>query len=180
VPKGDVLLQRVMIIGSAGSGKSTLSQALGRILDLPVIHLDKYYWKPNWVPTPNDEWDEVVEQLAMKEQWIIDGNYSRTLDIRILRADLIIFMDMPRWLCMYGILKRRVMYHNKTRGDLNEGCPEKIDFEFVKWVWNYRKRSRGKTIEKLEKVKEHKRVIVLRSRKEAADFIAGMKQEALA
>jgi adenylate kinase family enzyme len=161
----------VIILGSAGSGKSTLSQKLSVILSLPVIHLDKYFWMPNWVQTPNEEWDKIVEDFTMEEQWIIDGNYSRTMDIRIKRADLIIYLDMPRWLCLYQIFKRRIMYHKKTRPDMNEECPEKIDFEFVKWVWNYRRRSRIKTLEKLDQVKNQKEVIILKSRKQVDEFI---------
>jgi len=164
-------MNRVMVLGSAGSGKSTLSQKLGPILGLPVIHLDQHYWKPNWVGTPNEEWDEVVLELTMREQWIIDGNYSRTIDKRMERADLIIFLDMPRWLCLYRVLKRRIMYHNKTRPDMNEECPEKIDFEFVKWVWNYRKRSRVNTLRRLEQVEKHKEVIILNTRKQVDEFI---------
>ncbi|MCL6604602.1 MAG: DNA topology modulation protein [Paenibacillus sp.] len=166
-------MNRVLVLGSGGSGKSTLSQNLSKILHLPVIHLDKHFWKPNWVPTPNDEWDKVVESFTMKEQWIIDGNYSRTMDIRISRADLIIYLDMPRWLCMYRILKRRVMYHKKSRPDMNEECPEKIDFEFIKWVWNYRKRSRIKTIEKLELVqaKNQKQIIIVKTQKQVKELI---------
>jgi adenylate kinase family enzyme len=164
-------MNRVIVIGSAGSGKSTLSQKLSKILNLPVIHLDKYFWKPNWVQTPNEEWDMLVEDFTMEEQWIIDGNYSRTMDMRIKRADLIIYLDMPRWLCLYRVLKRRLMYHKKTRPDMNEECPEKIDFEFVKWVWNYRKRSRMKTLEKLDQVKNQKDVIIVKSRKQIDEFI---------
>ena len=169
-------MNRVMIIGSAGSGKSTLAQKLSNILNLPVIHLDKYYWKSNWVPTPNDEWDTIVEQFAMEEQWIMDGNYSRTLDIRLSQVDLIIYLDMPRWLCLYRIIKRRVMYHKKTRPDMNEQCEEKIDYEFIKWVWNYRKRSRKSTLEKLDQVKDNKEVMIVNNRKQVDDVLIRLRK----
>lgn len=120
-------MDRVIVIGCAGSGKSTLSQKLHTTLQLPVIHLDTYYWKANWQATANEEWDAKVNDFALIDRWIIDGNYSRTLDIRIKRADLIVFLDMPRWLCMYRIIKRRIQYHGKTRPDLNKDCPEKLD-----------------------------------------------------
>ncbi|MGF7050704.1 adenylate kinase family enzyme [Paenibacillus sp. DS2015] len=169
-------MKRVIVLGSAGSGKSTLTQKLSEILKLPVIHLDKYYWKPNWEPTSNEEWDEVVRGFTMKEQWIIDGNYSRTLDIRIQRADLIIYLDMPTSLCIYRVLKRRLMYHKKSRPDMNEECPEKLDWEFFRWVWNYRKRSRMKTINKLESVRTQKQIIIVKSRKEVFDLINRLEQ----
>ncbi|WP_306795338.1 AAA family ATPase [Cohnella sp. GbtcB17] len=101
-------MNRILIIGSAGSGKSTLSQRISEELKLPVIHLDKYYWKPNWVPTPNEEWDNFVIEATNQEQWIMDGNYTRTLDLRLKRADTVIFLDLSRWLCLYRIIKRRI------------------------------------------------------------------------
>ncbi|MDT9718609.1 DNA topology modulation protein [Paenibacillus sp. ClWae2A] len=164
-------MNRILVIGSGGSGKSTLSQKLSNILDLPVIHLDTYFWNPKWVPKPNEEWDKIVEQFTNGDHWIIDGNYSRTMDIRIKKADLIIFLDMPRLLCSYRIIKRRIMYHNKTRPDMNAGCKEKLDWEFIKWVWNYRTRSRMNTIKELEQVKEHQQVIIIKTRKQVNELI---------
>ncbi|TCZ71832.1 DNA topology modulation protein [Paenibacillus albiflavus] len=170
-------MNRILVIGSGGSGKSTLSQKLSKILNLPVIHLDTYFWNPNWIPKPNDEWDMLVEQFTNKDQWIIDGNYSRTMDIRIKKADLIIFLDMPRLLCIYRIIKRRIMYHKKTRPDMNKECPEKIDWEFVKWVWNYRKRSRMNTIKKLEQIRENQQVIIIKTRKQVDQLIDRLEKE---
>lgn len=164
-------MNRIMVIGSAGSGKSTLAQKLGEMFNLPVIHLDKYFWRPNWVPTPNNDWDKIVEEITMEEQWIIDGNYSRTMDIRMKRADLIIYLDMPRRLCMYRIFKRRAMYHKRSRPDMNEDCPEKLDLDFIKWVWNYRKRSRIQTLERLAQVKNQKKIIIVQTRKEVDRLI---------
>lgn len=170
-------MKRVMVIGCSGSGKSTLSRKLHSLLRLPVIHLDRHYWKPAWTPTSNEEWDSQVEAFAMREQWIIDGNYSRTLEQRMRRADLIVLLDMPRWLCLYRVLKRRIQYHGKTRPDLNEDCPEKLDFEFLKWIWNYRKRSRAQTLDKLEQVKGHTEVVIIRSGQQLRAFIARLETE---
>jgi adenylate kinase family enzyme len=168
-------MNRILVIGSAGSGKSTISQELSKTTDLPIIHLDRYYWKPNWVPTPSEEWDHFVEEAANQEQWIMDGNYSRTLDLRLKRADAIIFLDMPRILCIYRIIKRRIKYHGKTRPDLNEECPEKLDWAFFVWVWNYKKRSRTKIMKKIETVKDQKQVIILRTRKKVNEFLDRIK-----
>ncbi|WP_074087960.1 DNA topology modulation protein [Paenibacillus sp. P32E] len=173
--KGETV-DRILVIGSGGSGKSTLSRKLGGILKLPVIHLDTYFWNANWVPKENAEWDQIVERFTYEDQWIIDGNYSRTMDSRIKRADLIVFLDMPRVLCMYRIFKRRIMYHKKARPDMNEECPEKIDWDFVKWVWNYRTRSRKNTIKKLERIQEPQQVITLKTRKQVDEFIRSLEQ----
>ncbi|MBB3129506.1 adenylate kinase family enzyme [Paenibacillus rhizosphaerae] len=171
------MTNRIAIIGSAGSGKSTLSQKLGEILSLPVVHLDRFYWKPNWTPTANDEWDEFVKDAVSEDQWIIDGNYTRTLGIRLNEADAVIFLDMPRLLCIYRIMKRRIRYHGKTRPDLNEECPEKLDWAFFIWVWNYKKRSRSKVMEALEQVKGRKQVVILKSRKEVQEFLDQVKND---
>ncbi|MGV7117717.1 DNA topology modulation protein [Paenibacillus kyungheensis] len=164
-------MDRLIVIGCSGSGKSTLSQKLHKILQLPIIHLDRYYWQANWQATEQEAWDQKVTEFALTDRWIIDGNYSRTLDIRIERADVIVFLDMPRWLCMYRIVKRRIQYHGRTRPDLNEDCPEKLDIGFLKWVWNYRKRNRIKTLEKLKQVKEHQKVVIIRNKKQLEEWI---------
>lgn len=168
-------MNRILVIGSAGSGKSTLSQQLSERLQLPIIHLDKYYWKPNWIATPDEEWDQFIAEATSQEQWIMDGNYSRTLDLRIKRADAIIFLDMPRLLCIYRIIKRRIRYHGKTRPDLNEECPEKLDWAFFIWVWNYKKRSRMRVIEMLELVKGEKEIIIVETRKQVKELMNRVK-----
>ncbi|MNV61597.1 topology modulation protein [compost metagenome] len=139
--------------------------------------MDTYYWNADWVPKPNEEWNNIVEQFINEEHWIMDGNYSRTMDIRINKADLIIFLDMPRLLCIYRIIKRRIIYHKKSRPDMNQECPEKLDWDFVKWVWNYRKKGRVNTIKKLEQIKGRKEVVILRTRKEMDEFIGKVEKE---
>lgn len=168
-------MNRILVIGSAGSGKSTLSQQLSEQLQLPIVHLDKYYWKPNWIPTPNEEWDQFIIEATNQEQWIMDGNYSRTLDLRMKRADAIIFLDMPRLLCIYRIIKRRIRYHGKTRSDLNEECPEKLDWAFFVWVWNYKKKNRTRVMEKLESVKGQKEIIIVKTRKQVKELMKRIK-----
>ncbi|HAY33671.1 MAG TPA: DNA topology modulation protein [Ignavibacteria bacterium] len=168
-------MKRILVFGNGGSGKSTLSVTLGDLLHLPVIHLDKYFWQPNWIATPVDDWNIIVESFSDSEEWIIDGNYSRTMNIRIKRADLIIFLDMPNMLCLYRIFKRRIKYNRKTRPDMNEECTEKLDLEFIKWVWNFKKRNRAKILDKLEVASKTKRIIILKNRKQVNEFIEGLK-----
>lgn len=163
-----------MIIGSGGAGKSTLAKQLGEKLGLPVYHLDVYYWNPGWVPTSNEEWDLFLEELVKNDSWIIDGNYGRTYDIRMRRADIIILLDYSRWLTIFRVIKRRMMYHGKTRPDMNKGCPEALDLDFLKWVWNFRKTRIPGIMEKLHHYKD-KRIIILKSPKEARSFLDQIK-----
>jgi len=161
--------KRVTIMGSSGSGKSTLAAKLSGITGIPVIHLDRLFWNPGWIQTPNDEMDNKVIKAVAKDRWIIDGNYSRTLDIRIARADTLIFIDFNRYICMYRILKRCIKNYGKTRYDLGEGCPDKLDWPFLKWVWGYPKHSRKMILEKI--YQSGKNIVHLKSRKDVARFI---------
>lgn len=95
-------MERVAIIGPGGAGKSTLARQLGAITGVPVIHLDREHWKPGWVETPAAEWEERVRELAAAERWIIDGNYGGTLDVRLDRADTVVFLDFGRFRCLRG------------------------------------------------------------------------------
>src|SRR5690349_18913828 len=99
-------MKRVVVIGSGGSGKSTFSRELGRATGIPVIHLDREFWRPGWEETPKDEWNALVAELLAGESWIMDGNFGGTREMRMQAADTIIFLDLPRRVCLYRILKR--------------------------------------------------------------------------
>jgi len=167
--------RRIMILGSAGSGKSTLATKLSEIIGAPVIHLDQLFWNSGWVETPSEIMSERAISAASNESWIIDGNYSRTLEYRMERADSIIFIDFNRYFCIYRVFKRWIKNHGKTRPDMGEGCPEKIDLPFLKWIWNYPKRTRNDTLEKI--YNSGKTVYHLRSRREVRAFIQKAEQE---
>lgn len=164
-------MKKIMIIGPGGSGKSTLAVKLGSITNIPLYHLDALFWRPGWVPTPNDEWDEIQRELVKKDTWIIDGNYGRTMGIRMSAADTIIFFDLPRWVPVYRAMKRRIQYHGKTRPDLTEGCNEKIDWQFLKWIWNYKRTRRPTILDQLKKHSDTKTTVVLRTRGDVSRFI---------
>ena len=170
-------MKRIIIIGSGGAGKSTLAKQFGEELKLPVHHLDAYYWKPGWTPTPNDEWDKFQETLVLNDKWIIDGNYGRTLDIRMKKADVIILLDFSRWITVFRVIKRRIMYHGKTRPDLNKDCPESLDMEFIKWVWNFRKTRIPGIIEKLRQYSKDKdkTILILKSPKDVRQLLNNVK-----
>jgi adenylate kinase family enzyme len=168
-------LTRIMIIGSGGSGKSTFAAELGKLAQLPVYHLDAYYWRPGWVATPNEEWDQFLKQLVLEDEWIIDGNYGRTLEIRMNKSDVIIFFDLPPWITTYRVIKRRIKYHGKTRPDLNEGCPEQLDWDFIKWVWNFRRTRRPGILEKLRIHGEDKKIIIFKNTTEVRELLRAVK-----
>ena len=116
-------MNRILIIGCAGSGKSTFAKKLHTLIDCELIHLDRIFWKPGWVRTPKNEWRKMQNELVTKESWIIDGNYHNTMDIRLSRADTVIFFDFPRILCLWNALKRSFKGHifNAKRDDMADG-----------------------------------------------------------
>jgi adenylate kinase family enzyme len=166
---------KITVIGSGGSGKTTFSVKLGECLSVPVYHLDAFYWKPGWVKTPNDEWDSLQKDLVRKDEWIIDGNYERTLDIRLNASDTVIFFDISPWICLYRVVKRYVKYRGKTRPDLNERCPESLDLEFLRWILDFRKTKRPEILEKLRKCSDHTRVIIVRTPGEVKRLLSDIK-----
>lgn len=135
-------MERVMIIGCGGAGKSTLARQLGEVTGLPVVHLDKLFWKSGWVESSKAEIDEKIRQAAACPRWIMDGNYNRTLEQRLERADTVIYLDFPRMVCLWGVFKRLLTNLGKVRPDMPEGCPEKVDLEFLRWIWNFNKDKR--------------------------------------
>ena len=176
-----VQMKRIVVIGSSGSGKSTLARQLGAGLNLPVFHLDKYFWHPGWIGTPKDEWKSQVENLALGDSWIIDGNYRDTLDIRLKMADTIIFLDLPRLICAWRVIKRRIQYRNHPRPDIAEGCQESVlDPAFPRFlghILDYPNRARPNVMRKIEHFASHKRFIWLRSTKDVQQFVERPYQE---
>ena len=165
------MMERVIIIGCGGAGKSTLAQKMGQKTGLPVVHLDKLFWKPGWVESAPEEIDGKIRQELDKPQWIMDGNFNRTLPMRVARADTVIYLDFSRMACLLGVLKRVLTTYGKVRPDMGEGCPERIDFEFLKWVWNYNKNKRERNYRLLNEA-EHAETIVLKNRRAVKKFLA--------
>lgn len=165
-------MRKVLVIGSGGAGKSTFARRLGDLLGLRVIHLDACHWKPGWVETPKDVWLKTVEGLVEREAWVMDGNYSGTLPVRLAACDTVIFLDLPRAVCLWRVLKRVFMYRQASRPDMAEGCPERFSVKFLQWVWSYPKRTRPKILRLLEEsAPQGKRIIRLRSRAEVREFL---------
>lgn len=169
-------MRRIAIIGCGGAGKSTLSRELGEILNLPVYHLDSFFWNPGWAPTPSKQWMSIQEELASRDEWIIDGNYRSTLDIRLSKADTIIFLDYPTYICLFRVIKRRIKYNRKTRPDLAEGCVETLDFEFIKWILKFRRNKRPDIINKINNYRDKKDIYIIKSPRELGDFIKKLRR----
>lgn len=169
-------MQRVAVVGSGGSGKSTFATALGALTGLPITHLDERYWHPGWVETPRDEWQAVVRELVAGERWIIDGNYGGTYDLRFERADTVFVLALARRVCIYRVLKRVVRdWHRPTQAP---GCPEHFDLSFLHWLWRFPRDSRPLLDEALATYRERGGVVELTTSREVRDYLRALGQPA--
>lgn len=166
-------MKRVIVIGCGGSGKSTLSRVLSEKTNLPVVHLDKLFWKEGWVNISREEFDNLLNEELKREEWIIDGNYDRTLKERLKKSDTVIYLDYPRMTCLLGVVKRVLSNYGKVRPDMAEGCPEKFDLDFIKWIWNFNKEHRDKFYKILKEEKD-KQIYIFRNRKECNEFVKNL------
>ncbi|MBS1371942.1 MAG: hypothetical protein HPZ91_18505 [Lentisphaeria bacterium] len=164
-------MERILVIGCCGAGKSVLSRALGKKLGLPVIHLDRLFWLPGWVGQTCGAFDAALETELAKERWIMDGNFGRTLARRLEFADTVIFLRYSRLCCVAGVFRRRIRYFGRSRPDLGEGCPEKIDRQFLRFVWNYNRVTLPVMEERLASRPAGCRLVELKSRREARKFL---------
>ena len=163
-------MERIMIIGCGGSGKSTLARQLGEKLDIPVIHLDKLFWRPGWEQVSREEFDRLHGEALTEEKWILDGNFDRTMAERIRHCDTVIYLDFNRFACLLGAAKRILTTYGQVRPDMGEGCPERFDWEFLQWVWNFNKNKREKNYRLLNETDGIGK-IVLKNRRAVKRFL---------
>jgi adenylate kinase family enzyme len=163
-------VQRIAVIGSGGAGKSMLARQLGAILDLPVIHLDQHYWSPGWVPMPDDRWWDCQRALLRGDRWVVDGNYGGTLELRAELADTIVFLDLPRRVCVSRALRR-------VRSPVlqADGCPQRMDRQFLRWIWQFPTRTRPRMLAVLQTYAATTDVRRLRSPAEVRALLADLR-----
>lgn len=158
--------KKILVIGSPGSGKSYFSRQLSMITGIPVYHLDLYYWHEGWVSTPRDEFDKIITDIMKNDEWIIDGNYQRTLEMRLKNANLVFFLDLPTRVCIKAEKERRGLARPDFPSFLNEG----EDPEFVKYIKEFPKNNKGIILEAFNKYPNVK-VITIKSRKQMDKYL---------
>jgi hypothetical protein len=165
---------RVLVDGMMGSGKSTFARALAAKTGLPVIHLDVHYWQPGWVPPSDEQWRERQRALLAGEAWIIDGNYNETLALRLERAETVVFLDTPWWLCARRAFVRGL---RQPVGEMPEGCRDSANRRLrdewggVGRIWRHRHSEPACARSEIERHGSHTAVHVLSSQREAREFL---------
>ena len=162
---------KVLIVGCGGAGKSTLALEMGKRFGLPVVHLDKLWWLPDWQTRSQQEFDEILTAELMKNDWLMDGNFFRTFEMRLKYADFCIFLDYDTGLCLQSVYARAEEYKGKTRPDMTEGCAEQVDEKFKNWIVSFKEKVRPIMLSKLQNGSVP--YIVFQTRADAADWLDG-------
>ena len=161
-------MKKIMVIGCPGSGKSTFSRALHKITGIPLFHLDMLNWNSDRTTVDKSVFLERLLNTIQKDEWIIDGNYGSTIELRLQSCDTVIFLDYPLDICLEGVNKRK----GKKRTDMpwieNE---DEEDTEFIEFIVNYNSQSRPKVMELLDKY-SYKDIFIFTNRNEANKFLA--------
>ncbi|MEP6871091.1 MAG: hypothetical protein ABI939_04490 [Anaerolineaceae bacterium] len=167
--------RRIIVTGMTGAGKSTFSRALSAKTGLPVIHLDLHFWGPGWVAPQEDEWREKQRDLLAGEEWIADGNYHGTLDLRLERADTVVFLDTSWWICARRAFMRGIRRPAGTQ--MPEGCDDSAsqrlrdEWGAVWRVWRHRSSDRERELAILSRHGTHAALHMLRSKRSARAFL---------
>lgn len=159
-------MKKIIIIGCSGSGKSTFARKLSAKLNVPLYYLDMIWHKPNKTTSTEQEFDQKLNNLIRKDKWIIDGNYQRTLEMRLKECDTVFLLDIPTHICLEGA-KSRI---GKQRVDL-PWLETEFEEDFAKWINDFPEKSLPKIMELLEKYKENKQIIIFKSREETDRYL---------
>ena len=170
MPNAPDRMRRVLVIGSPGAGKTTLATRLAARLSVPVHYLDLHHWMPGWQYRNTADARERVRALAATPAWVMDGNFAETFDLRMPRADSLIWLDYPRATCIRRILTRTIKDYRKPKPDLPEGCPEAFDFAVLRFAWRFPAESRPRIVADIERYGGHLNVVRLNNDRDVADL----------
>ena len=162
-------MKKVIVIGCPGSGKSTVSRALHNKTGIPLYHLDMMYWNADKTTVEKSVFLERLSVVLEKDEWIIDGNYGSTMELRMAACDMVIFLDYPLDVCLDVIKERR----GKPRSDM-PWIETEEDAEFIEFIKSYNEQQKPKVLELLKKYSD-KNIVIFKSREEANAFLNGEK-----
>lgn len=158
-------MKRVIVIGCPGSGKTTFTEKLSKCTGLPLFYLDAIWHKPDKTHIPREEFDQRILEIFATDEWIIDGNYGRTVEMRLKECDTVILFDLPTEVCLQGATERL----GKDRYDM-PWTEKELNPEFEGFIKDFADNSLPKLYELIEKYRAEKQVVIFKIRKEADDF----------
>jgi adenylate kinase family enzyme len=174
-------MERILVMGSSGSGKSTFVRRLSALTGLPMVSLDALFWKPGWVESDATEFGQRVAEAVRQPRWIMDGNFmSHAGELRRSVADAVIWFDLPTRTCLTGIIVRVAGSYGRVRTEMAPGCPERIDVEFFRYVWTYRRLQRPKLLRYFEGLRPDQALICFTNRAQADQYLTNVVPVALA
>lgn len=162
------------MLGPGGAGKSVLSRELAGVTGLPLVHLDREYWKPGWVRPARDEWLQTLDRLLGADAWIVDGTHADTLDHRLKFADGVVVLDYSRWVSIRGVVTRLLHRQGRRRADLAPGCPNRLDRDYASWLWTYPRETRPQIREALAR-HPHIEQVALRNRRDTRRWLDSLR-----
>ena len=164
-------MKKIIVIGCPGSGKSTFSKALHSITNIPLCHLDMIFWNSDKTTVDRAVFLERLSKIIQNDEWIIDGNYESTMELRMQACDTVFFLDYPLDVCLRGIEERK----GKARSDMPWIEPEEYDAEFIAFIKNFNTQSRPKVMELLDRLSD-KNIFIFKTRDQADEYLKKMQQ----
>ena len=165
-------MNKIIIIGIPGAGKTTFSVELGAMLHIPVHHLDKIFWKQNWTSLKQDEFRKVQNELMGEDRWIIDGNFTKSIDQRIILADTVIYFDFPRSIALWRTLRRYFRYFGKVRPNMGGNNVESLKWKSIKFILMYP----SNDVRNLLNQHADKKIFIFRNTSDVAVFMERVKE----
>ncbi|WP_432761333.1 AAA family ATPase [Rhizobium mayense] len=163
---------RILVMGCSGGGKSTLSQKIATDFGLTYVSIDRdVLWLPGWVQRGRDEQRAIIVSQVQGERWIMDGTNPSTFDVRLPRTDFVIWVRMPRLLCIWGAVSRWIKWMGRTRPEMAPGCIEKVDWEFLRFIWTFEEKFAPRVVAGLAEHGPDVPVLQLKSRREMRQLL---------
>ncbi|MBB3607969.1 AAA family ATPase [Rhizobium sp. BK602] len=166
------IADRILVMGCSGGGKTTLSRKICACANLPYVSMDReFFWLPGWVKRDKAEERALIAAKVTEARWLIDGTAPSSFDLRLPRTELVLWVRMPRRLCMWGALSRAARWLGRSRPDMAPGCPERIDWEFLRYIWDWERKFAPKVLAGLAQHGPDVPVLQLKSRGDMRELL---------